>query len=108
LTLQRGDGLRRVAQGRAAGAEGHGDVFGLVARQLRGGTVQLGALLFGLGGVELEADGGHDGCAVVWGGAVYRFIAMEGNMFVLRCLLDWVFLCFRELSLPVAATYFLL
>src|SRR3546814_14339778 len=52
-------GLGRVVQGRAAGTERARDVFRRQRLQPSRGTVQLRALLVGLGRVELEADRDH-------------------------------------------------
>src|SRR5690606_21805763 len=57
--------LGGVAQGRAAGAEGAGHVFGRMHLAPARGAVQLRALVVGLGPIELEAERGHGG---PWGG----------------------------------------
>src|SRR5690606_30766510 len=75
LATQALDRLGRVAEGGAAGAEGHADVVGRVVAQPRRGAVQLRTLLLGLGRIELEADGDH-GRAPTIGSAQY--IASSG------------------------------
>src|SRR5690606_10786228 len=50
-------GLRRVRQGRPAGAERAGDILRRLRAQLHRGPVEQRALLVGLGRVELEGNG---------------------------------------------------
>src|SRR3546814_4079374 len=51
--------MGRVVQGRAAGTKRARDVFRRQRLQPGRGTVELRALLVGLGRVELDADRGH-------------------------------------------------
>src|SRR3546814_3406967 len=59
--------FRGVTQGRATGAEGYRNVFGLALGQLCRALVQLLALLVGLGWEKLETHCGHGNslCACV-------------------------------------------
>src|SRR5690606_13737010 len=87
-------GLRRVRQGRPAGAERAGDILRRLRAQLRRGPVEERALLVGLGRVELEGNGNREsGAGSRCSGhfwisfAILVFVAMSAlSMAAKRCI----------------------